>query len=249
MKIAICLSGQPRYLNLGYQSLNECIIKSNLEHDIDFFIHTWYDKDDVNKFFSSAQDSQLNNVGTLLKDSDTIIKNLYKPKKYIIEPQKNFDKYVELTESSKNAKQNNLCSLFYSMYMANNLKRDYETQFNFKYDLVLRTRTDLIYYNLINFNDYILQLNSINVPDKYFFDQESFNNSNKPMPDIFAFSNTENMNIFSSVYPEFLRLNKLINPKYGENYLGHWVRNENNLNINPINLQINFIQRTNLKYL
>jgi hypothetical protein len=243
MKIAICLSGQPRHLTLGYEMINKFIIQPNAEYNIDFFIHTWYDEEDVDKLFNSAQYTISNNIGVLLKDSDIIIKDLYKPKKFLIEPQKNFDKYVKNTEASDNAKQNSLCSLFYSMYISNNLKRDYEDQNNFSYDLVLRTRTDLIYYSPIIFNNYINNLNSINIPKKYFMDQEAYNNKDKPIPDIFAFSNTKNMNIFCSVYPEFLRLNKILEPKYGENYLGHLVRNENNIEINPIDFELNIIHR------
>ncbi len=246
MKIAICLSGQPRFLDIGFHFLQRYLINPNIQHEIDFFIHSWYDSDEVGNFFDSAQESQKSMVGKISVDSDKLLINYYKPKKFIIEPQKNFDKYTKKLKTSTNAKQNILCSLFYSMYMANNLKKDYEIQNNFIYDIVLRTRTDIVYFNEIIFDNYINNLNNISVPKKYFLDQESFNNKNKPMPDIFAFSNSRNMDIFCSVYPEFLNLNSEIDPVYGENYLGEWVRNKNKLNISPIDCNLTFVQRTNL---
>ena len=38
MKIALCLSGQPRSIDAGFNALNQSILKHN---NVDVFIHTW----------------------------------------------------------------------------------------------------------------------------------------------------------------------------------------------------------------
>ena len=40
MKVALCLSGQPRAVEVGYQKLYNTVLKYN---DVDVFIHTWFD--------------------------------------------------------------------------------------------------------------------------------------------------------------------------------------------------------------
>ena len=46
MKIALCLSGQPRYLDEGFYYLYENILK---KYSVDVFIHTWWDNEMKNK--------------------------------------------------------------------------------------------------------------------------------------------------------------------------------------------------------
>ena len=41
MKIAICLSGQPRYLEYGYFFIKKFILD---KYSVDTFIHTWFDE-------------------------------------------------------------------------------------------------------------------------------------------------------------------------------------------------------------
>ena len=44
MKVALCLSGQPRVVEVGYHKLRASILDHN---DVDVFIHTWFDKDNL----------------------------------------------------------------------------------------------------------------------------------------------------------------------------------------------------------
>lgn len=235
MKIALCLSGQPRYLHHGYQSLCQHFFEPNKHHEIDVFVHTWYDKDDVDQYFTSAQEGQTHMVGKMLPDSDVLLEKMYNPKAMICEPQKNFDKYTADLKARPEAKQNNLCSLYYSMYMANNLKRDEESRTNQKYDIVVRTRTDLWHQNPIECDQYVMSVDQcVYVPRTYLEDQERFMNPSRPMPDIFALSSSRNIDCFCGVYPNFRKLNGLIEPPYGENYLGQWLRVINGIEVLPM---------------
>ena len=44
MKIALCLSGQPRSIDAGFNALNQSILKHN---NVDVFIHTWFDENNL----------------------------------------------------------------------------------------------------------------------------------------------------------------------------------------------------------
>ena len=44
MKVALCLSGQPRVIEVGYQKLKAALLDHN---DVDVFVHTWFDPDNL----------------------------------------------------------------------------------------------------------------------------------------------------------------------------------------------------------
>ena len=44
MKIALCLSGQPRVVDQGFHKIRQSILDKN---DVDVFIHTWFDSENL----------------------------------------------------------------------------------------------------------------------------------------------------------------------------------------------------------
>jgi hypothetical protein len=83
--------------------------------DYDVFIHTW-----------SMPEQQRNTL-----------QDLYAPVSYFEEDQKD--------TSSTKIKIGPFSNMLYSIMMANELKKRYELEHNFRYDLVIKTRFDLIY--------------------------------------------------------------------------------------------------------
>lgn len=239
-RVAIELSGQPRGLPLCLNIIKSALIEPNQSDcEIDVFLHAWHDESKVGQPFSSAQPSQANRVGFIKPHTKELLRIFLNPKKYIIEPQREFPHLRNLIQEPS-AVQELLGSNFYSVYMANELKKQYEQENGFIYDLVVRTRYDLFYYESINFMDYINHLEKIVVMEEFQNHQDWKNNFDKPMVDIFALSNSKNMDIFCGVYPNMEKLNKTINPPFGENYLGHHVRVNNNIELYkaPFKLQI-----------
>lgn len=151
MKTAVCISGQPRFLQEGYSTIYHNLIR---ELDADVFIHSWY-----------------NNV-------DKLILDLYKPTSYSIELPKDIS---------------NSQSMFYSIYEANRLKKEYEEKNNFVYDCVIRCRFDL--FILSPFEE--VDLNFLNL---YY--------RNNVIHDLFAVSNSAIMDIYSSVHLENYKIDK-----------------------------------------
>jgi hypothetical protein len=120
MRVAILIPGQPRNIKVAYDSLKAHYLD---KHECDFFIHTWFDK----KFPLQVYNEML---------------SLFVPKKILIEEQIIFDD-KGIKDPLWNTPLQNLLSMYYSMYMANQLKCLYEEEKKFKYDFVMKMRSDL----------------------------------------------------------------------------------------------------------
>lgn len=144
MKVALCLSGQSRFVEEGFNSFKNKLVNFD---QFDIFIHTW-------------KDNQYEKVLPL-----------YSPVSYICEPQR---KDITLGEKNisfvqQPAKSGNFVhySMFYSMMTANKLKIEYENENNFKYDCVIRSRFDVALFDTLDVFDYDLEkVNSPNVVRK-----------------------------------------------------------------------------------
>jgi len=149
-KLAICLSGVPKYYYFSVDSIKKYFVNADL------FIHCWQlnlpnqnkskiDLDDISANFTRY----INYIDSTEKE----LINLYNPKKYKIESF--FDKYEEfkniknrfLSDPNKKigdpwAASSSLVSMYYSIHQANKLKIEYEFENNFTYDYVIRMRFD-----------------------------------------------------------------------------------------------------------
>jgi hypothetical protein len=185
MKIAICLSGQPRYLEDGILQIYQNI--TSKYKDVDFFVHTWWNDEMAGKPMQLS--TKLNYGRSYTWDKDTInkIKFVYNPKLMTYESQKDFNIYPDVNYE--------LCSpispysMFYSIREANNLKSKWENDNNFKYDLVIRCRFD------IEFKKFNLDLDVIDNNKMYIYSMgNGFPN------DQFAISSSNNMDYYSNLY-------------------------------------------------
>tara|TARA_Y100000593_G_scaffold74585_1_gene137365 strand:- start:4620 stop:5369 length:750 start_codon:yes stop_codon:yes gene_type:complete len=190
MKIALCLSGQPRAYSKGYKDLKKYYLDV---YDVDVFIHTWnedtyrgtpfFPGDETDKVFEYDKGHCYN---WLLEQ--------YNPKSIL------FDRQIQFIEKDFTGKQwrqsfNNSMSMWYSILKANELKINYEKQFNFKYDYVIRSRTD------INFQ---LVLDDIESYNKDEITMHKWKTSHPQVTygykDCFAIGGSDVMNIYSSLY-------------------------------------------------
>jgi hypothetical protein len=134
MRIAVCLSGQARTWKKCLPRWRE-VFK---DHEVDFFFHLW----DYNTLPSQADAP---------KDRTTLLPPLEKlllvanlnPIKFMFEPQKpieywNCDIPVDKQFGPWCREQ------FYSMYRVSLLKQQYEIENNFRYDVAVRLRGDLM---------------------------------------------------------------------------------------------------------
>ena len=137
MRVATCLSGHSRNYKDNFP---------NMPFETDYFISSCMESGLPNKNtnYYVSYHSQ-NNVNTDIADIDNII-NLYKPKsqefpfdKSIPREMIKYDGY----KTTNNAFLTHIGMMFYRIYKANLLKKDYEFNNNFKYDFVIRSRFDI----------------------------------------------------------------------------------------------------------
>jgi hypothetical protein len=133
MRIAVCLSGQPRVIDYAAQSILNFF---SGEHQYDFFCHTW----DYNSYKRKKENPEIGEFPVWWEKDVKVdveqLKNslaLFNPKKYIIH-----DAHVL-------GKRFIWDSLMYSLMYANNLKKQYEIENNFRYDFVVKSRYDTIF--------------------------------------------------------------------------------------------------------
>jgi len=156
MKVALCISGQPRQALETYPYILKNIIEPN---NADVFIHMHYDAENLfmEKLHADKGNCQLE------KGIDQQIIELYQPKRHLIESPRNFQKpNIGIPEKRlENIKKMNhhkhwtdhqhiqyhvkqLTSMYYSIYKANELKEIYANEEGFVYDYVIRIRFDLL---------------------------------------------------------------------------------------------------------
>jgi hypothetical protein len=122
-----------------------------------------------------------------------------------------------------------------SIYLANELKKKYETQNNFKYDCVIRCRFDITVDIKIKFEDY--DTNNIYVINP------GDHNPNTKINDWFAFSSSKNMDVWCDLFNNIKivaeNVNLIHNIRKIDNHIlyAQWSI-MNQLNIVPTDLKI-----------
>ena len=174
MKIALCLSGQPRMWEEGYKYHYKNILKDN---DVTVFFHTWT-KDDMS-FYQRMID-------------------LYEPELSIAEDPLDDDlsKYTRTPPPSPNWKvKDGRMSTFAQLYAiqgCNQLKTEYELENNMTFDWVVRSRFDFAINAKIPFDE--LDNSKLYIPNCRMVPTRDFGN------DQFAFSSSKNMDNYAECY-------------------------------------------------
>jgi len=142
MKIAICMSGQLRQWEMAKENQKWFWETSGITH-IDYFIHTWnYSGDRV----GVSQPYIMRDVSR--EEFDKLV-DWYKPKGCMFDDRKQDFFFTN----------DHWSSLFYSMAQSIMLKREYEIQNNFEYDIVVKTRPDCVFDPRYHFSWELLENN------------------------------------------------------------------------------------------
>jgi len=135
-RVAVCISGQPRSVEQGFEFINKHVIQPN---QADVFIHTWQPTY-TEAFINPVNGSEVGDaVGMGI--SNTIL-DLYEPHGVIFDKQIVFDEKDYNDRAYPGMKASWMLSMWYSVQMANWLKCNAEDEFGPKYDAVFRMRFD-----------------------------------------------------------------------------------------------------------
>lgn len=211
MKIALCFSGQPRFIKEVSEFTINNVIGSN---DVDVFGHFWFDKglqDNPYKYGGDGGWVNQRISSSALED----FTNTYNPKLMKVDESKKFldqnllDTYQESIDRYKKGSINNplepdfarrdinnIISYYYSLNQVGLLKSEYEYANNFKYDVVIKMRTDTIVHDRLSFN---------NVEKNCLYYSGNMNQPDNMVNDWINYGGSEVMSIFMSSF-QFLDL-------------------------------------------
>lgn len=196
MKVAVCISGGIRYPHSGLNSIQKIIPNEGVK----IFIHTWK-VDDVDSFLQTVSGIQHKEKDKMI-ETDLSCLQKYNYEKLMIE---RYDeckiKFEKLLSELKFAPatgdrdepRNDVgpISMHYSIYKANQLKKEYENEHNMLFDWVIRMRTDS------DFRTDALDLNTLtedlNIPSGEDWNDVGIN-------DQFAIGRSHTMDIYSNFY-------------------------------------------------
>lgn len=139
MKVAVCFSGQPRYLEVQYEKISDTFIRP---YHADVFVHCWWDPSYAGQRFDYSPHAS-KRTGIWAPDTDRLIKDMYAPLQMEAEPQKEFDMSDLEGANFERQAPHITKSMWYSIFRANELRREYEKQNQMEYDWVIRCRFDL----------------------------------------------------------------------------------------------------------
>ncbi len=232
MRTAICISGLPRTFKQALPSMKEHLIDPL---NADVFISTWDCTDTINKgsTLSQKDDGSLEEFRKYYNALDFEAEEHNKDTVHKVFP---FPK-----ESSKIWKISAI-PMFYKMYRANRLRKEWERTHNFKYDLVIRARSDMVYNNGIEPKDI----------------QESLDNENilhliieNGIWDQFAFSSGPAMDIYSDMFynirESITELEKLGTPRIAAELMLDCYLNKTSLILRHTNITYDFIRDFGLR--
>ena len=154
MRVALCISGQPRVWKKTYQNWIDNILP---DAEKDVFFHLWdYNTLPSNVFTSIPNPPEKKDIRITAKEKQQIL-DAYKPKKYCFDDRNinaKHDRDPSLINEYVKKPLGWWCrSQYYSLWHAARLKRQYEIENNFQYDVVLRLRTDISFARPITLED------------------------------------------------------------------------------------------------
>ena len=246
MKVALCLSGQPRVVDIGYQKLSQAIQQHN---DVDVFIHTWFDPENLSTQ-SVIPGRESHTLDSLAIEK---LQRYYQPKKILVEKPKSWKRSYGFPDKcftnawtwalevqggldvAKEYINNTTHSMFYSMMMANLIKEQYSAETGVEYDLVIRNRIDYSPHVVLNLND-------ISIDDDTLVYQD-LNQPDGMISDWFGMGTTNTMNVFCGVYNQIGQLIRQSSEVDGfwcnELLLKHHIEN-NKIKRAPVDFQVHF---------
>jgi hypothetical protein len=187
MRIAILLSGQLRNIDIGYEFIRKNLMDG---YNCDVFIHSWYDSNSIGTKFSHWWPS------TLQIGSDKKVIDMYRPKKFLIEPQEEIDVKTYNADKYEGAyRVFATLSMFRSIQKCNQIKNEYVIESGTDYDVVVRARFDFGLFTKIEYEKYDYQ-------NKIFFKDDCNHIPNLCMNDHFAFGSSKNMNYYCNTFDE-----------------------------------------------
>jgi len=202
--IGLCFSGSLRSLENTLNNINENLIKINKnKYKLVIFLYIPNDKHKNKIELFNKLDIEI--IYEIKNDIELNLQNV------------KWNNFITKIKNNKCGLQGYLQQL-YGIEESFKLLKNYETKKNMKFDIICRTRSDVIYINNIDVDSF--DINKITIP--HFHSYEGIN-------DRFAIGNRENMKVYMEMYSNLSKLNNFYMVWQAELYCKY------NLEINNIN--------------
>lgn len=179
MKVALCFSGQPRYLDKTYVYWQHCIIH---RYNPDVFVHTWLSDSDasLNSWVKQTVQSLYNPVAASFETAPSFDVSSYTDRiwPFRITPQAQFSQFTGVQRSQQ-------------------LRQRHEAAIGFEYDVVVRARFDW-YLRSVDFE----HNNCINTARTPTLDGHRFQFRGQQLigiSDQFAYGNSQLMTVYANM--------------------------------------------------
>lgn len=140
MKIGLVLFGHLRSFRSTHESYNSFLKTLQQLGDVDVFCHTWDIEESVTTSWWKEHNNGEKPPATV--DPSEIVEK-YQPIRYIIEPSRQFDE-KEYNINIQSSISGTL-SMLYTQRQVFSLLKEYEIQNNFRYDIIVKSRYDLLF--------------------------------------------------------------------------------------------------------
>jgi hypothetical protein len=222
MKIAILLPGQPRFT----RDFRTFLRNLTGYHQADWFV---YLTNSPTREEAKVKDhtipihSEWLNYNVTWAES-RIIQNL--PPNHFLKKFEISDVHVQKfprvrAQNYRGIHTDNMFKMFYNLHQVNQLRIQHEQENNFKYDVVVRTRSDIGLPNEVNINAYDLSSKVVIMPNERWY-------GSPPSNDQFGFGNSDAMSIYSDTITCLEEYEKQVVDFGPEALLGH------HLNLNKV---------------
>lgn len=187
MNIAICLSGLTRSISYGWPLIERYLVKP---FSSKVFIHTWNIDHGGERPRLVYKSNSMPSI-TDGRTKEQFFEEEIKAQSFIIE---NYNEWATINSESIPK------AMFYSIYKSNLLKTQYEKKSGDIFDLVIRSRMDLFFESFL-IQDEIQEVLNNNI---VYGCLPGNKNDGRFITDIFGFSNSKTMDIYSSVWENIL---------------------------------------------
>ena len=195
MKIAVCIGGYLRDYDTKLAQFRANVIR---DHDCDFFVHSW---DTVRDFNGDARPANIADILQVINPAAYEFETFADQELNILREASYYTRHYEWDRPP------NLVSMLRKIYLCDLLRRKHEQQLGFKYDVVIRTRTDLTFHSPIMIENFDLSV--LHTPVEVSYDIIS---------DVFSFANSDVMTRYSDLYINLKNLydttKVMFNPHY-----------------------------------
>ena len=170
MRIAVLIQGEPRFC----KEFDLFLERLTGYSQADYFVSIWKQSQPVSDYWRSRQSILVAEPWTNIDYAwaEQKIKENLPPNSYLAQLEL-VDQatltFPEITNHDTVTNIQNLWKMLYSLHRVNQLKKAHESEWNFAYDLVIRTRPDLMLHNVLDLKNIKLKLdetpNQIAMPD------------------------------------------------------------------------------------